>query len=161
MRASTLALSLLLLACAGDKGGAGDGGDAAATPSTTVELRKYGLTTTAPAGAEAKDEIVGDGVMIQGPGIIATVVVADDATPATVDAAKESNASYAPQNVVVDELADGWALTWDNQGDMGANYWVQVRRELAGATYWCTSVATEPAQQRNALAACKGLERAG
>ncbi|MCA9658116.1 MAG: hypothetical protein KC486_07215, partial [Myxococcales bacterium] len=147
--------------CAGDKTGGAAADDADATPTATVELRKYSLKTTAPAGTEAKDEVVGDGVMIQGPAIIATVVIADDATPATVDAAQESNAGYAPQNVVVDALADGWALTWDNRGDMGPNYWVQVRREIAGATYWCTSTATRPEQQRNALAACRGLEASG
>ena len=118
-------------------------------------------TPPPPAPAPPSSPSTGGRPVRRGVPVFATVVIADDATPATVDAAQESNAGYAPQNVVVDALADGWALTWDNRGDMGPNYWVQVRRGIAGATYWCTSTATRPEQQRNALAACRGLEASG
>ncbi|MEZ4382965.1 MAG: hypothetical protein R3A79_16685 [Nannocystaceae bacterium] len=163
MRALVPATLALLLAAA--PGCAADTGDRSAAGAATaanvrVELRKFKLQTAAPAGAEARDEFVGDGVMLQGPALLATVVVADDLTPATVDAAKESNAAYDPRGVEVDALADGWALTWTSEGDMGVSYWVQVRREIAGVAYWCTSTTTAAAMQRNAVVACKGLEPA-
>ena len=42
---------------------------------------------------------------------------------------------------------------------MGTNYWVQVRREIDGKAYWCsTNVSAEDAQKK-AVDFCKSLKK--
>ncbi|MCB9748707.1 MAG: hypothetical protein H6713_01745 [Myxococcales bacterium] len=123
-----------------------------------LQLEKLGLKAEVPEGATAGDAIIGEGVMIQGPGIVVTVEEASDSRPKTADDAKEDAEMYTPQNLKAEELADGWAVTFDNSGSMGANYFVQVRRDIGGKTYWCETTASQPEQQENALKACKSLQ---
>lgn len=122
-----------------------------------LDLTKFKLKADAPAGAKVGDAIVGEGHMIQGPGIVVGVQIANDMHPKTVEKAKEDADMYSPLNLKTEKLADGWAMTFENKGGMGTNYWVQVRREIGGKSYWCDTTAAQPAQQANALATCKSL----
>ena len=77
--------------------------------------------------------------------------------PKTLDAKKSDASSFTPQELVAESLPDGWALTFNNSGSMGANYFVTVRRDLGGKSFECGAIARTAAQGRNALAACKSL----
>jgi hypothetical protein len=122
-----------------------------------LTIEKLGLKAQAPSGTKVSDGVLGDGAMLQGPDLVVQIELATDMTPETVDAAKEEADMYSPKNLETETLADGWALTFDNVGSMGTNYFVQVRRDLGGKAYWCTTTASSEAQKANALAACKSL----
>jgi hypothetical protein len=134
---------------------------AAAAPAAggnEVALTKLALKAEAPAGTEAKDAIVGEGVMLQGPGLIVSVEVSSDTRPKTIEDAKKDAEMYTPKNLKEEKLADGYAISFENEGGMGKNYWVMVRREIGGKAYWCETTASQPEQQENALKACKSLK---
>ena len=136
-----------------------DGGEPAPAAGGTVDLTKLGLKAEAPAGTNIGDAIVGEGVMAQGPNLVATVEVASDTRPKTEEDAKKDADMYTPQNLKSEKLADGWAVTFDNKGDLGANYFVQVRRDIGGKTYWCETTASSVEQQTAALDFCKSLKQ--
>ena len=97
------------------------------------------------------------GVMVTGPNLVVTVDEATDARPKVAeDAAKEAD-MYNPAEGKTEKLADGSAYTFVNTGGAGKNYWVQVRRELGGKSYWCETTGSSLEQQTAALAACKIL----
>ena len=116
------------------------------------------LFRSVPTGTEAKDAIVGDGMMLQGPGIVANVEVASDTRPKTLADAKKDAEMYTPKNLKEETLPDGWALSFENEGGLGKNYWVEVRRDIGGKAIWCETTASQPEQQENALKACKSLK---
>jgi len=131
---------------------------AAPAAGNEVALTKLGLKAEAPAGTDVKDAIVGEGLMLQGPGLIISVEVSSDTRPKTIEDAKKDAEMYTPKNLKEEKLADGYALAFENEGGMGKNYWVMVRREIAGKAYWCETTASQAEQQENALKACKSLK---
>jgi hypothetical protein len=134
------------------------GGGASDAKPTAVDLPKLGLKMDAPAGSTVSDGIMG-GVMVQGPNLIVTIDEATDTRPKTAEDATKDVDMYNPQNAKSEKLADGFALTFENTGDLGKNYWVHVRRELGGKAYWCETTSSSPEQQTAALAACKSLKK--
>ena len=166
MRTTLAIVCLFVFACGKSESGSGEGsakpageGKAAAGGATSLTLDKLGgLKVDVPAGSKAGDAIVGEGVMIQGPDLVVTIETASETRPKTADDAKKEADMYSPKNVKAETLPDGWALTYDNEGGMGKNYFVQVRRELGGKAYWCETTASTTKQQENALAACKSLK---
>lgn len=145
---------------AGDaKADAGEPAGDEANAAAAVDITKLGLKAEAPAGTNIGDAVMGEGVMAQGPNLVATVEVASDTRPKTEEDAKEEAESYTPQNFKSEKLDDGWAVTFDNQGDLGTNYFVQVRRDIGGKTYWCETTSSTPEQQTAALDFCKSLKQ--
>ncbi len=142
-----------------DKAGKTDKAQAKPTADRSIELEKFGLKVDVPDGVRASDAVVGEGMMIKGPGLVLTVEVATEATPKTLSDAKQEADMYSPQNFQEETLADGWTMTFENKGGMGTNYWVQSRREINGTIYWCSTTAAQVEQQAHALAACKSLRR--
>jgi hypothetical protein len=140
---------------------AADGGKAAepAGAAGPVDLTKLGLKADAPAGTSIGDAIIGEGVMAQGPGLVVNVEVASDTRPKTEEDAKKEAEMYTPKNFKSEKLEDGFAVTFDNEGGMGANFFVNVRRDIGGKTYWCETTASSAEQQANALAFCKSLKQ--
>jgi hypothetical protein len=135
------------------------GGEKAAGGASTITLDKLGgLKADVPAGAKAGDAMVGEGVMIQGPDLVVTIETASETRPKTAEDAKKEADMYSPKNVYVENLADGWALTYENEGGMGKNYFVQVRRDVGGKAIWCETTASTTKQQQNALATCKSIK---
>ena len=124
-----------------------------------VDLTKLGLKADAPGGTSIGDAIVGEGVMAQGPNLMATVEIASDSRPKTEEDAKKEAEMYTPKNFKSEKLADGFAVTFDNEGDLGANFFVNVRRDIGGKTYWCETTASSAEQQAAALAFCKSLKQ--
>jgi hypothetical protein len=151
--ASIFSLALVTIVSAAACGKDSSGGGA----TEAVTLDKLGLQADLPKGATVGDGILGDGVLIQGADLVVSVEEASNTRPATVEAAKEEADMYSPKSLETESLADGWALTFENTGSMGTNYFVQVRRDIGGKTYWCDTTASRPAQKTNALAVCKSL----
>jgi hypothetical protein len=151
-----LMAGVLFIAC--DKK-SGEGGGEAAASSSSLKLEKIGLQADAPEGSKVSDAMLGDGVMIQGPNLVVDIKEASEAQPATLEAAKEDAAMYKPTNVKPEKLADGWAISYENKGSMGTNYFVQVRRTIGDKTFFCSTTASNPEQKANALAACKSLRK--
>jgi hypothetical protein len=139
---------------------AADGGKVAEPAAGgTVDLTKLGLKAEAPAGTNIGDAIVGEGIMAQGPNLVATVEIASDTRPKTEEEAKKEAEMYTPQNFKSEKLPDGFAVTFDNTGDLGANFFVNVRRDIGGKTYWCETTASSVEQQTAALDFCKSLKQ--
>jgi hypothetical protein len=150
------ALSLVACSKSGDAGGGGGGGGGAGTTLTLAKLNN--LKVVAPEGSKVSDAPIGNGVMIQGPNLGVTIEEASDTTPKDIKAAKEDAEMFSPKNMKEEKLADGWALTFENKGGMGTNFFVKVRREIGGKSYWCETTCSLVPQQAAALAACKSLK---
>lgn len=171
-----LPLMLTLAACGGETKGDAKKTDAAAKPGDakpgdakpadapkaggSVDLPKLGLKADAPAETEVKDAFGGgNGHMLTGPGLVVSAEVASDTRPKTVEDAKKEADMYTPKNLKEEKLADGWAITFDNEGGMGKNYFVNVRRDIDGKSIWCETTVAMPEQQTNALNFCKSLKK--
>ncbi len=155
--------ALALTGC-GKKGddsskGGGSGSGSKSGPETVTLKKVDGIKATLPAGANIRDGIGGKGVMIQAPGLVVSIISAGANDPKTAAEAKKGASMYSPKKMRTEKLSDGWAMTFENKGGMGTNYFVKVRRELGGKAYMCTTTASKPAQQKNALKVCKGLKK--
>ena len=121
-----------------------------------TKLPKLGLSIDAPGKVEVSDAIMGDGHMLMGPGVGAmTIELASKQQ--SLEEAKSDAELYTPKNLKEETLADGWVLTFDNTGSMGKNYFVTVRRDIAGKTYTCSTTGGDASQAAAVLAACKTL----
>lgn len=125
--------------------------------SGDLAIPALSLTMTAPRGAEVS-EMLGQ-QMIQGTGLVVSVKPATESDPATLETARSESEMFNPTNVADETLADGWVLTYQNQGGLGANYFVTARREIGGTAYMCTTMVGSAEQQRAAVDACKSLRR--
>jgi len=137
--------------------GAAEAGDAPTAEGSTLSLDDLGLVATTTAEASVGEAVVSSGVMVQGEDLVVTVEEAADDHPKTVEDAKKEVDRLGPQKLETEALDDGWTVVFFNEGPMGTNYFVQVRRELGDTSYWCESTASTPEQQTNALAFCKSL----
>jgi hypothetical protein len=139
----------LLIACSG--------GGAAKT--SALDLPKLGLKADAPEGSTVNDAIMGTGHMVMGPGLVANVAEASDSQPKTIEDAKKEAEMFTPKNLKEEKLADGWVVTFDNEGGMGKNFFAQVRRDIGGKAIWCETTASQVEQQTNAVNFCKSLKK--
>lgn len=157
----SLVLALSAAACgksdSESKSGAAKSAEGASAASETVTLTQVGLKANLPAGANVSDGIGGDGVMIQAADVVVSIVATNDLTTVTLAEAREDADMYSPQNLADEALPDGWVLTFDNKGGMGANYFLKVYREIGGKGYLCDTTASKTSQRDRALAICKSL----
>ncbi len=155
----TLALSLIAstAACGKKKdegGGTSGGGEPAAAPLKLAKVA--GVSIDVPGGAEASDGM-GDGAMLMGPEIGAMNVEVAKAAK-TIDEVKTDANDYSPQHLKEEKLADGFAVTWDNTGSAGANFFVEVHRTIGGKPIRCNSTVSKQSQADAVLAACKSIK---
>lgn len=159
IRASLLLIALTFAvgpACKGKEGGSGSSKTAESKGPT--KLPKLGLVIDAPGGPEVGDAIMGEGHMLTGEGVGAmTIEVAEK--PQTLEEAKSDADMYSPKNLKEEKLADGWAISFENTGGMGKNYFVEVRREIGGKAYKCSTTQGEGDRAAAVLAACKTLRK--
>ena len=146
--------SVSMLAC--KKSESNGSGAAKSTEAKPTKLPKLNLQVDVPGTAEVGDAIMGDGNMVQGEAVGAMQVELAK-KPQTLDEAKSDADMYSPKNLKADTLADGWALTFENTGSMGKNYFVEVRRDIGGKTYTCSTTTGSDKQAAGTLAACKTL----
>jgi hypothetical protein len=139
-----------------EEGGAAAGKTAEAAKASPTKLPKLGLSIDAPGKVEVGDAIMGEGNMLTGERVGAMTVEISD-KPQTLEEAKSDAELYSPKNQKEEKLADGWVLTFENTGSMGKNYFVQVRRDIGGKTYSCSTTGGDAKQAENVVAACKTL----
>ena len=142
-----------------EEGGAGASGKSSepAKPAGPTKLPKLGLQIEAPGSVTVGDAVMGEGHMLQGSGIGA-MQIETASKPMTLEEAKSDADMYSPKNLKEETLADGWALTFENKGGAGTNYWVNVRREIGGKSIACTTTGSDAKQAAAVLAACKSLK---
>lgn len=151
----TFALTLAFVSVIGCSKKDGDGsGDKPAGPT---KLPKLGLQLDVPGSVEVSDAIGGEGHMLMGSGIGAMSVTIETEAK-TLEQAKSDADMYSPKNLKEEKLADGWALTFENTGSMGKNYFVEVRRDIDGKSYACSTTSPDDRAQK-VLAACKTLRK--
>jgi len=159
IRASILFIAIASLAtttaCSKKDGGSSSG---KAAEGKTTKLPKLGLSIDVPGDVELGDAIMGTGHMLQGADIGAMQVEIAE-KPQTLEEAKSDADMYTPKNVKADKLADGWALSFENTGGAGANYFVEVRRDIDGKTYKCSTTQGDKDRAATVLAACKTLKK--
>lgn len=148
-----LTLGLSVVACSKKDG---DGGGGGGSPKAT-KLPKLGLQLDVPGSVQLSDAIGGEGHMLMGTGVGA-MHVEIMTEPQTLDQAKEDASMFTPKNLKEEKLADGWALTYENTGSMGKNYFVEVRRDIDGKSYKCGTTGSDDRTQK-VLAACKTLRK--
>lgn len=169
-KTNRIALALLAVAtlaapgCKKDAGSSGSSGTAAKpaggdeAKAAPVKLAKLdNLTIDAPE-AEVGDAIGGDGVSLTSSSF-GMLQISVQKTPQSIDDAKSDANMYSPKNLKADKLADGYVVTYDNTGSMGANFFVQVRRDIGGKTYACSTTTSDADKQAAAVAACKSLKK--
>lgn len=164
IRASIFALALITFTGCDKK--KEEGGATASKGTETAQkasvgptkLPKLGLSIEAPGSVEVGDAIMGEGHMLQGSGIGA-MQIEIASKPQTLDEAKSDADMYTPKNLKAEALPDGWWLTFENTGSAGKNYFVQVRRDIGGKTYTCSTTGGEEKQAQAVLAACKSLKQ--
>jgi hypothetical protein len=149
--ASMKKFSILLLAIA-----ACSSSKAADSKAATTKLPKLGLSIDVPGEIRVADAIMGDGNMVQGERVGAMQIEAMKA-PKSLDEEKTDAADFSPKNVKTETLPDGWVITYDNKGSMGTNYFVTVRRDIAGKSYKCWATGGDADQAKAVVAACKTL----
>lgn len=150
----TILFALVAAAGCGKKdGGSSSGGDKPAA----VKLPKVALQLDIPGEVLVGDPIMADvGNSINGEAVGA-MQVEQMKTPKTLDEEKTDAADFKPKNLKAETLPDGWALSYENTGSMGTNYWVTVRRDIGGKPYKCWTTGSQAEQAKAVLAACKSL----
>jgi hypothetical protein len=163
IRISILTITLATLTITGCKSKDDSGGSGGATKATEAKggptaLPKLGLQIDVPGKVTIGDALLGEGHMLQGSGVGAMQVeLASKAQ--TLGEAKEDADMYSPKNVQAETLADGWALTYENTGGAGKNYFVKVQREIDGKAIACSTTGGNAGQAQAVLAACKTLRK--
>ena len=157
-RISVLLIAVALFAgCKNkDSGGSSAGKATEAKSAGPTKLPKLGLTIDVPGKVQVEDAIMGEGHMLTGAGVGA-MTIEITAKAQTLEEAKSDADLYTPKNLKDEKLADGWTLTFDNTGSMGKNFFVQVRRDIGGKTYNCSTTGSDANQAAAVLAACKTL----
>ena len=157
-----LALTVSAAACGkkkeeGGSAAAGGGGGDKPAAAASIKLDKVaGLSIDVPGGAEVGAGM-GDGSMLTGPEIGAMSVEVAKAAK-TLDEVKTDANDFTPQHLKDEKLADGFAVTWDNSGSMGANFFVEVHRTIGGKPIHCSTTVSKQAQADAVLAACKSIK---
>jgi hypothetical protein len=149
---------VLLASGCGKKDGDSKGGAAKASEGAAAQkLPKLGLQIAVDGDVTFGDAIMGEGDLVTGSSVGA-LQIETWKKPQTLAEAKDDASAFTPKNLKADTLPDGWALSYDNTGSMGANFFVTVRRDLGGKTYKCSTTVSEADQQKGALEACKSLK---
>lgn len=160
----TLVLSTLAFTAGCSKKDAAGSGDQKAVEGKAkgpTKLPKVGLSIDV-AGDDG-EIMVSDGLsatsnMVNTVPMGGLLVEASD-KPQTLDDAKSDAAMFTPKDLKVETLPDGYALTYNNTGSMGANFFVTVQRTIDGKTIKCSSTGADNAHAQVALAACKSLHK--
>src|SRR5207302_10105526 len=138
-------LSIVLFAVVSLAAGCKDKKSDAAAAAGPLKLPKLNLQIDVAGETNVGDAIMGEGNMIQGENVGAMQVELMK-TPKTLDEEKSDADMFSPKNLKTETLPDGWVVTFDNKGSMGANYFVSVRRDIAGKSYKCSTTGSNPDQ---------------
>jgi hypothetical protein len=164
IRASLVIITIASLSFTGCKGkdkegGGGGGGDKPAAAKGPTKLPKTGLQADIPAEEiRVSDGLTPTSDMVNTVAMGGLVVEVAE-TAQTLDEVKADAEMFTPKNLKTETLPDGFAVTFENTGSMGTNYWVDVRRTIDGKNIKCSSTGNEAGKAAAALAACKSLRK--
>ena len=71
----------------------------------------------------------------------------------------KAKAESEPKNPTEEKLADGWAMTSENNSATKKLYIVDARRKIDGKFYKCNAYVKTPEKAAEALSACKSLRK--
>ena len=125
----------------------------------TITLEKLdGLKIDVAEGTTPSE--MGGSVMIISMEESLDVKAASDLDPKSLeDAKKEATDTYQAKELVEEKLDDGWALSFQNTGSMGDNFFTWVRRTIDGKDYFCQTSVAHKTLRDGALTACKSLKK--
>jgi len=129
-----------------------------APASGPTKLSKLDDLTIEAGGADVGEGIAAGGVMLSG-GAVGALNISVATTPKTEADAKTDADMFSPKNYKAETLPDGYVVTYENTGEMGANYFVDAQRTIGGKVYHCSTTVTTAAQQAASVAACKSLKK--
>lgn len=157
------AATLAAPACSKKDGGTGTASGAKATDDkpaggAATKLAKLDNLTIEAGESQISDGMSANSVMLIG-GDVGALTVEAVATPKSEADVKSDADAFTPKNYKVEKLADGYIVTYDNTGSMGATYFVDSQRAIGGKTYHCSTAASKSDQQAAAIAACKSLKK--
>jgi hypothetical protein len=101
------------------------------------------------------DRVMGEQYVVKGPK--GAVFLEQVKQPVRIAEAKSDADGVSAKNYKQDKLTDGYAITYDNVGAAGANYFVEVQRTIDKKVYRCSTIARSSDEQQAVLAACKTL----
>jgi hypothetical protein len=113
-----------------------------------------GLTIDFTGGV---DRVMGEVYVVKGPK--GAVFLEQVTQPKRIAEAKADADGVSAKNYKQDKLADGYAITYDNVGTAGANYFVEVQRTIDKKVYRCSTLGRSSDEQQAVLAACKTLRK--
>ncbi|HEY4180841.1 MAG TPA: hypothetical protein VGM90_28545 [Kofleriaceae bacterium] len=131
-----------------------------APPADPVKLPKVGLVVSVP-GATIKDSIAGTGNEVVADSLGALMVDADKDTP-TEELVRTRLQATKSENIAIENLADGFAVTYEIAGSKLRFYNLEAHRKIGDAWFACRSTSTPSsyaARRAAALAACKSLAK--
>lgn len=131
----------------------------AAAAAKVIKIAKLGLQGSAPG--ETEEPLIGDGdpIMIAAGGFTVNVSAAKPTDPAKIADEQEVAKTFNAKNVKTETLPDGWAVTFQNTGSAGDNFFVSVRRDIGGKPYMCETTQNNVEQQKKSLDFCKSLSK--
>lgn len=150
-----LSLAIALSAC-GKKDG--EGGSAGADTATITLADLDGLKIDVAKGTEPSK--LGSSVMILSMSESFTVDAVSDSTPKTLaDAKKQATELYSGKDIKDVQVEGGWGITFTNKGSLGETYWLNMRRDIDGKAYWCSTSVGNKILRDGAVRACKSLRK--
>ena len=145
-----------------EKGNAGEavGGDEAASGDEAglkdMVLLDLGIKAKLPADTQLSD-MMGE-VMIQAPGCVLTVGLPRDSEPADMAATKQDfESTYGAKEFKEEPMVEGWAITFQNEGSAGTNYFMEARRKVGEKEYSCSVLSPRAEHQACGLEVCRSL----
>lgn len=158
------AATLAAPACSKKDGGAGGATSGAKASDdkpaggAAMKLAKLDNLSIEAGDSQVSDGMSANSAMLIG-GDVGAMTVEAVATPRSEADVKAEADSFNPKNYKVEKLPDGYVVTYDNTGSMGATYFVDSQRAIGGKTYHCTTAVSKADQQAAAIAACKSLKK--
>ena len=158
MKKRPVLFALALCACSGHK----------SSGPVTVKLDKLGLQIVMPFEPTIKDDgMLGGPHDLPGKGVVLhtrdhawdDLNVAIDTKAWTIDEVKGTIAINKPRDVQVEQLSDGFAVTYATTTPYGERFGFQVERVIDGHQTECTTLAASVDVRTKLLTACKSLAR--
>jgi hypothetical protein len=126
-----------------------------------TKLPTLGLQVDVPGEVIVSDGLGKNAQMLSGPQVGGmNIAEASDTDPKTVKDEQSEAQMFTPKNLKTETLPDGWAVTFENTGSMGTNYWVEVRRNIGTKSYICSGTEDTADKAQGALTACKSIKPA-
>jgi len=129
----------------------------AGTAVGAIKLPKAGLTFEGPSSCSVS--AMGDSELVSCNGWAFSVGPAGEYSAKSLADAKSNAEMYNPTKITKEEsLEGGWNFQFQNKGDMGENFFVNVGRTINGKLFVCEAAQSNTEQQAQVEKACLSLK---